>query len=46
VANNLFLGFWTAESIQGFSQGKYMAVYGALGVAAAALEFATSLAIS
>lgn len=31
VGNNLFLGFWTAESIDGFTQGQYMAVYGGLG---------------
>ena len=31
VSNNLFLGFWTAESIHGFRQGDYMAVYASLG---------------
>jgi ATP-binding cassette subfamily C (CFTR/MRP) protein 1 len=31
VGNNLFLGFWTANSISGFRQGDYMAVYAALG---------------
>jgi hypothetical protein len=31
VANNLFLGFWTSRSIEGFSQGEYMAVYAGLG---------------
>lgn len=31
VGNNLFLGFWTAQSIPGFRQGDYMAVYAALG---------------
>jgi hypothetical protein len=31
VGNALFLGFWTAESIPGFKQGHYMAVYGSLG---------------
>ncbi|KAI0795014.1 multidrug resistance-associated ABC transporter [Abortiporus biennis] len=37
VANNLFLGFWTAESIHGFSQAQYMGTYAALGVATALL---------
>lgn len=32
VAVNLFLGYWTAESIPGFTNGKYMAVYASLGV--------------
>jgi ATP-binding cassette subfamily C (CFTR/MRP) protein 1 len=27
VANVLFLGYWSANSIEGFSQGGYMAVY-------------------
>ena len=31
VGNNLFLGFWTSQSIHGFRQGDYMAVYAALG---------------
>lgn len=31
VGNNLFLGFWTARSIDGFRHGDYMAVYAALG---------------
>ncbi|KAF8882128.1 hypothetical protein BD779DRAFT_1675113 [Infundibulicybe gibba] len=31
VGNNLFLGFWTVNSIPGFRQGDYMAVYAALG---------------
>lgn len=44
VANNLFLGFWTAESISGFRQGDYMATYAALGIAAAL--FAMSLSYS
>ncbi|KAJ3506143.1 hypothetical protein NLJ89_g7032 [Agrocybe chaxingu] len=39
VGNNLFLGFWTSESIHGFRQGDYMALYAALGVAQAILTF-------
>ena len=31
VGNNLFLGFWTSQSIHGFKQGDYMAVYASLG---------------
>ncbi|KZT29932.1 multidrug resistance-associated ABC transporter [Neolentinus lepideus HHB14362 ss-1] len=46
VANNLFLGFWTAESIPGFTQGSYMGVYAALGVAQAIFSFATSFSFS
>ncbi|KII85509.1 hypothetical protein PLICRDRAFT_145262 [Plicaturopsis crispa FD-325 SS-3] len=42
VGNNLFLGFWTAESIHGFKQGDYMAVYAALGVAQALFSFMLS----
>jgi hypothetical protein len=36
VANVLFLGYWSANSIEGFSQGEYMAVYSgeAIGVLA------------
>ncbi|CAA7270432.1 unnamed protein product [Cyclocybe aegerita] len=39
VGNNLFLGFWTSESLHGFRQGDYMALYAALGVAQAILTF-------
>lgn len=46
VGNNLFLGFWTAESIHGFKQGDYMAVYAALAVAQAILTFGVSVVIS
>ncbi|KAJ7036806.1 multidrug resistance-associated ABC transporter [Mycena alexandri] len=42
VGNNLFLGFWTANSIKGFHQGDYMAVYAALGLAQAFFSFLTS----
>ncbi|THG96760.1 hypothetical protein EW026_g5132 [Hermanssonia centrifuga] len=46
VANNLFLGFWTSESIHGFTQGDYMGTYAALGVAMALFSFALSFTIS
>ncbi|GJJ12857.1 hypothetical protein Clacol_007102 [Clathrus columnatus] len=46
VGNNLFLGFWTSESIPGFRQGDYMAVYAALGVAQGLGSFLTSFAFS
>jgi hypothetical protein len=44
VGNNLFLAFWTSESIPGFSQSDYMTVYSALGVAQAVTTFAVSFA--
>lgn len=44
VGNNLFLGFWTSESIAGFSQNNYMTLYSALGVAQAVMTFGVSLA--
>ncbi|KZT29756.1 multidrug resistance-associated ABC transporter [Neolentinus lepideus HHB14362 ss-1] len=46
VANNLFLGFWTAESIKGFRQGQYMAVYAGLGAAEAVFAFVTNLSFT
>lgn len=46
VGNNLFLGFWTAESIKGFSQGDYMAVYAALGAAQAVFSFGVSFSMA
>ena len=42
VANNLFLGFWTAQSIHGFKSGDYMGTYAALGIAIALFSFALS----
>ena len=42
VGNNLFLGFWTAESIHGFSEGDYIAVYTGLGVAQGIFMFILS----
>ena len=35
VANSLFLGFWSGNSIASFKQGDYMAVYACLGLAVA-----------
>ncbi|CAL1710985.1 unnamed protein product [Somion occarium] len=46
VANNLFLGFWTSESIPGFSQGDYMATYGGLGAGVAVFSFLLSFSMS
>uniref|UniRef100_A0A0W0EY28 Putative multidrug resistance-associated ABC transporter n=1 Tax=Moniliophthora roreri TaxID=221103 RepID=A0A0W0EY28_MONRR len=43
VGNNLFLGYWTATSIPGFSQAQYMGVYAGLGASAAVFQFLTSL---
>ena len=45
VANNLFLGFWTSQSIHGFKSGDYMATYAALGVAIAIFSFTLSFTI-
>ena len=44
VGNNLFLGFWTSNSIAGFRQGEYIAVYASLGVAQGVFSFAASFA--
>ncbi|KAG6916304.1 hypothetical protein DXG01_007461 [Tephrocybe rancida] len=46
VGNNLFLGFWTGETIKGFTQVKYMAVYAGLGAAQTLFSFLLSLAFS
>ncbi|KAH8110166.1 multidrug resistance-associated ABC transporter [Phellopilus nigrolimitatus] len=46
VGNNLFLGFWTAESIHGFSESDYMGVYSALGIAQAVFSFIVSFTFS
>ncbi|CED82131.1 multidrug resistance-associated abc transporter [Phaffia rhodozyma] len=40
VGNNIFLGFWSAQSIGGFSEGDYMAVYASFGLASGILMFA------
>ncbi|KAG6873113.1 hypothetical protein C0995_002776 [Termitomyces sp. Mi166 len=45
VANNIFLGLWTAESIRAFHQGDYMAVYAGIGVFQAVFAFVFSFAI-
>lgn len=46
VGNTLFLGFWSGNSISGFRQGDYMAVYASFGVAQALLVFGASYTIS
>ncbi|KDQ52618.1 hypothetical protein JAAARDRAFT_40221 [Jaapia argillacea MUCL 33604] len=46
VSNNIFLGFWTAQSISGFDQSAYMGVYAALGVAQALFSFICSFSVS
>ncbi|PPQ74022.1 hypothetical protein CVT26_006961 [Gymnopilus dilepis] len=46
VGNNLFLGFWTSQSIHGFKQGDYMAVYAALGMAQAIFQFILGFAFA
>ena len=46
VANNLFLGYWTAESIKGFDQSDYMGTYAALGVGTALFSFGVSYSLT
>ncbi|KAF9067926.1 multidrug resistance-associated ABC transporter [Rhodocollybia butyracea] len=46
VGNNLFLGFWTAESIPGFGQAQYIGVYAGLGIAQAVFQFLLSFAFA
>jgi ATP-binding cassette subfamily C (CFTR/MRP) protein 1 len=41
VGNNIFLGLWSAQSIDGWNEGQYMGVYAALG-AAGLLTFGAS----
>lgn len=46
VANNLFLGYWTAESIKGFAQSDYMGTYAALGIGYALFCFGLSYSLT
>jgi ATP-binding cassette subfamily C (CFTR/MRP) protein 1 len=46
VGTDLFLGFWTASSFPAFRQADYIAVYAALGLAAAIFSFLLSLAFA
>ncbi len=46
VGNTLFLGFWSGNSIKGFQEGDYMAIYASFGVAQALLTFLASYTIS
>ncbi|EEB88677.1 hypothetical protein MPER_13351, partial [Moniliophthora perniciosa FA553] len=43
--NTLFLGFWTSQSIEGFQQGEYIAVYASLGAAQAIFTFIVSYCV-
>ncbi|KAL8287275.1 hypothetical protein RQP46_003727 [Phenoliferia psychrophenolica] len=45
VGNSIFLGFWSAQSITGFSQGDYMAIYAGFGVASGLFTFAGTFAM-
>lgn len=45
VATNIVLGDWSAESIDGFSQGQYMATYAGLGLGLALLTFLSGAAL-
>ncbi|KAJ2912814.1 hypothetical protein MD484_g7600, partial [Candolleomyces efflorescens] len=44
VGTNLWLGFWTANSIDHFDTGKYMAVYACFGLGEAIFAFLINLA--
>ncbi|KAG8877682.1 hypothetical protein FRB98_006588 [Tulasnella sp. 332] len=46
VSTNLFLGYWTGQTISGFTQGQYMAVYAGIGTAQALFSFIAAAAIS
>ncbi|KAG8854719.1 hypothetical protein FRB96_007404 [Tulasnella sp. 330] len=46
VGTNLFLGYWSGQTISGFTQGQYMAVYAGLGAAQALFSFFAVAAIS
>ncbi|WWD04245.1 hypothetical protein V865_002313 [Kwoniella europaea PYCC6329] len=46
IGNSLFLGYWTGDTIGGFSQGEYMGVYGGLGAAQAFFNFGTVFGIA
>lgn len=46
VGNNLLLGFWTAESIEGFSQAQYIGLYAGLGIAQAIFQFLVTFAFA
>ncbi|KAF9473172.1 P-loop containing nucleoside triphosphate hydrolase protein [Pholiota conissans] len=39
VFTTLFLGFWSGQTIHGFTQGQYMGVYGGLGAALSVSTF-------
>ncbi|KAI0087238.1 multidrug resistance-associated ABC transporter [Irpex rosettiformis] len=45
VANNLFLGFWTQQSLSGFTQGDYIGTYAALGAGVGIFAFIPALYI-
>ncbi|KAG8848280.1 hypothetical protein FRB96_001253 [Tulasnella sp. 330] len=46
VSTNLFLGYWTGQTISDFTQGQYMAVYAGIGTAQALFSFIAAAAIS
>ncbi|KAK0242171.1 multidrug resistance-associated ABC transporter, partial [Armillaria nabsnona] len=46
VGNTVFLGFWTADGIHGFTQGQYMAVYAGIGVSQAVFTFLVAAGIT
>ncbi|KAK7049860.1 hypothetical protein VNI00_005290 [Paramarasmius palmivorus] len=46
VGSNLLLGFWTSESIEGFREGDYIAVYASLGAGQAIFTFFASYCVA
>ncbi|PBK73200.1 multidrug resistance-associated ABC transporter [Armillaria solidipes] len=46
VGNTVFLGFWTADGIHGFTQGQYMVVYAGIGVSQAIFTFLVAAGIT
>ncbi|KAI0795051.1 multidrug resistance-associated ABC transporter [Abortiporus biennis] len=44
VVSSIFLGFWTSESLDGFTQGDYMGAYAGFGAATALFSFLLNLA--
>ncbi|KAI0701717.1 multidrug resistance-associated ABC transporter [Earliella scabrosa] len=46
VATQLFLGFWTSQSIPGFGQAEYIGIYAGLGTANGVFSFLLAFIIS
>ncbi|EJD45444.1 ATP-dependent bile acid permease [Auricularia subglabra TFB-10046 SS5] len=46
VADNLFLGFWTGQTIRGFGNAEYIAIYASLGAGEAIVAFITAFSFA